>query len=119
MAAGGVHVAVVGLGFGAEFVPFYQRIEAPDRQDLLPHSSARYTQSFVYHSQHAHLSFKQGGGHHGSHPHRVHEFVRSIVARRQPWIDAVTAANWTAAAICAHESAMKGGAAVEIPSFDR
>ncbi len=94
-----------------------RRIEAPDRQDLLPGPIARYTRSFVYEAGHSHLSFKQGGGHHGSHPHLVHEFVRSIVEGRQPWIDAVTAANWTAAGICAHESAMKGGAAVEIPSF--
>jgi hypothetical protein len=40
------------------------------------------------------------------------------VERRKPAVDAVTAANWTAAGICAHESAKRGGAAVEIPSFD-
>ena len=59
----------------------------------------------------------QGGGHHGSHPHLVHEFVRSIVEEAQHLIDAVTAAQWTAAGICAHTSAMQGGAAVEVPSF--
>ncbi|MBL8028096.1 MAG: gfo/Idh/MocA family oxidoreductase, partial [Fibrobacteres bacterium] len=62
-------------------------------------------------------SFEVGGGHGGSHPHLVHEFIRSIVEKRKPWIDAVTAANWTAAGICAHESAMKNGKAVRIPSF--
>ncbi|HBM80617.1 MAG TPA: oxidoreductase, partial [Clostridiaceae bacterium] len=46
------------------------------------------------------------------------EFVRSIVEDRRPWIDAVTAANWTAAGICAHESAMHGGDEVIIPSFE-
>jgi hypothetical protein len=40
------------------------------------------------------------------------------VEGRRPRIDAVTAANWTAAGICAHESAMRHGAAVDIPSFD-
>jgi hypothetical protein len=49
----------------------------------------------------------------------VHEFVRSIVEGRRPWIDAVTAANWTAAGICAHASAMQAGKAVEVPSFGR
>ncbi len=48
----------------------------------------------------------------------VHEFIRSIVEERPPAIDVVTGANWTAAGICAHESAMKGGEAVTIPGFD-
>jgi predicted dehydrogenase len=90
----------------------------PDRADLLPPSIARYTRRFIYSDENRHLSFEQGGGHHGSHPHLVHEFARSIVEGRQPAIDAVTAANWTAAGICAHESAMRGGAGVDVPSFD-
>lgn len=58
-----------------------------------------------------------GGGHHGSHPHLVHEFIRSIVEERRSAIDAVTAADWTAAGISAHLSAMQGGREVIIPSF--
>ena len=46
------------------------------------------------------------------------EFVRSIVEQRRPAIDAVTAGNWTAAGICAHESAMHSGQEVIIPAFD-
>lgn len=88
-----------------------------DRADLLPPSVGRYTKRFVYGEDDRHLSFEQGGGHHGSHPHLVHEFVRSIVEHRQPWIDAITAANWTAPGICAHESAMAGGREVVVPSF--
>jgi predicted dehydrogenase len=48
----------------------------------------------------------------------VHEFIRSIVEERPPAIDVVTGANWTAAGICAHESAMQNGEAVTIPGFD-
>ena len=44
--------------------------------------------------------------------------IGSIVEGRKPAIDAVTVANWTAAGICAHQSAMLGGAEVEIPRFD-
>jgi predicted dehydrogenase len=91
--------------------------EPPDRADLLPPEIGKYTQRFVYGEDEKHLSFEQGGGHHGSHPHMVHEFVRSIVEKRQPWIDAVTAANWTAAGICAHESAVAGGREVAVPEF--
>ena len=95
-----------------------ERPEPPDRADLLPPSVGRYTKRFVYGKDERHLSFDQGGGHHGSHPHLVHEFVRSIVEKRQPWIDALTAANWTAPGICAHESAMAGGREVTVPAFD-
>ena len=95
-----------------------ERIHVPDYAHLLPAEVARYTRQFVYDDRETHLSFLQGGGHGGSHPHLVHEFVSSIVEGRSPWIDAVTAANWTAAGICAHASAMKGGVEVVIPRFD-
>jgi predicted dehydrogenase len=48
--------------------------------------------------------------------HLAHEFVRSIVEHRQPWIDAVTAANWTAPGLCAHQAALSGEP-VRIPAF--
>jgi len=59
-----------------------------------------------------------GGGHHGSHPHLVHEFVMSIVEGRKPWIDEIMGGNITAAGICAHESAMGDGKMVLVPVFD-
>lgn len=93
------------------------RPEPPDRADLLPGAVGKYTRRFVYNQEERHLSFEQGGGHHGSHPHLVHEFLRSILEGRGAAIDAVTAANWTAAGICAHQSALQGGAAVRIPEF--
>jgi predicted dehydrogenase len=79
-----------------------RRISVPYRPDLLPAELAPLT---------------YGGGHGGSHPHLVHEFVRSIVEERPPAIDAVTAADWTEAGICAHASAMRDGEAVAVPSF--
>ncbi|HOF17441.1 MAG TPA: Gfo/Idh/MocA family oxidoreductase [Phycisphaerae bacterium] len=48
----------------------------------------------------------------------VDEFVRSILESRQPWIDAPTAANWSAPGLCAHLSAMRGGEPVDIPLFE-
>jgi predicted dehydrogenase len=95
----------------------FERITAPDRADLLPEEIRRFTQKGVYDETNEHLSFIQGGGHGGSHPHLVNEFVQSIMEQRQPSIDAITAANWTAAGICAHESAMRGGVLVDIPDF--
>jgi predicted dehydrogenase len=94
------------------------RVTAPDRQDLLPPEIARFTVRRKYDDTNPHKAFETGGGHHGSHPHLVHEFVRSIVEKRKPWIDEVRAANWTAAGVCAHLSAMRNGRAVTVPSFD-
>jgi predicted dehydrogenase len=94
-----------------------ERPTPPDRAGWLPVSIRRYTTRFVYGEDERHLSFEQGGGHHGSHPHLAHEFVRSIVEKRPPAIDAITAANWSAAGICAHESALRGGQEVTIPDF--
>jgi len=57
-----------------------------------------------------------GGGHGGSHPFLVNEFVRSVVDGRPSLIDARTAARWTAPGICAHQSALVG-AEVSVPGY--
>jgi len=95
------------------------RVEIPDYGHLLPKEIAPFTGGGVYDAdEHAHTSFIQGSGHGGSHPHLAHEFVRAILEDRESLIDAKRAANWTMAGICAHESAMKGGARIEIPTID-
>jgi predicted dehydrogenase len=93
------------------------RVVCPDRQDLLPPQIARFTVRGRYDDTNPQKTFEAGGGHHGSHPHLVHEFIRSIVEGRKPWIDEIRAADWTAAGICAHQSAMTNGQRVEIPDF--
>jgi predicted dehydrogenase len=95
----------------------HERVEAPDRADLLPEPIRRFTRRGVYDTANAHLSFLQGGGHGGSHPHLVHAFVSAAAGGRPSAIDAITAADWTAVGICAHQSAMSGGARVEVPAF--
>ena len=67
--------------------------------------------------EHGHLSFVLGGGHGGSHPHLVHEFVDSIVNDRDPYPNAVQSANWTCVGLLAHESAMEGGVIKRLPHF--
>ena len=56
-----------------------ERIKIPDYAYLLPEEIAPFTTNTVYNNENTHLSFTQGGGHGGSHPHLVHEFVRSIL----------------------------------------
>jgi predicted dehydrogenase len=94
-----------------------QRVDIPDFGHLLPPQIAPFTRAGVYDDAHRHLSFFQGGGHGGSHPHMVHEFVRAIVEDRPSAVEAGTAAGWTAAGLCAHESALRGGETVSVPDF--
>lgn len=89
-----------------------------DFAHLLPEPIRRFTSAGVYNAEHAHLSFTQGGGHGGSHPHLVHEFVSAIVEKRPSFPDVYHSVNWTCAGICAHESAMRGGTLVPLPRFD-
>jgi hypothetical protein len=93
-----------------------EKVTVPDFAHLLPEPIRKFT--LPQHIQDAeHLSFIQGGGHGGSHPHMVHEMVSALVENRDPWPNAVTAANWTCVGICAHQSAQKGGEIVKLPEF--
>jgi predicted dehydrogenase len=92
-----------------------ERIEIPDFAHYLPDEIAPFTTGGVYDEEHEHTSFIQGAGHGGSHPHMVHEFVRAIVEDREAFPNAKTAANWTMAGICSHESALNGGQRIYIP----
>ena len=90
------------------------KVEVPDYAHLLPEPIRMFTQSI---QDTDHLSFIQGGGHGGSHPHLVHEFVSALVENRDPWPNASLSANWTCVGICAHQSTEKGGEIVRLPEF--
>jgi predicted dehydrogenase len=91
-----------------------ERVSVPDFAHLLPAEIQKFTQTI---EDADHLSFVQGGGHGGSHPHLVNEFVSALLENRDPLPNAVTSANWTCVGICAHESAMQGGQVVSLPTF--
>ena len=91
-----------------------EKVEVPDYAHLLPEPIRKFTQSI---EDADHLSFLQGGGHGGSHPHMVHEFLSALLEDRDPWPNAKTAANWTCVGICAHQSAEQGGKIVNLPEF--
>jgi predicted dehydrogenase len=93
-------------------------VKCPDFASRLPKSIAKYTTQGVYDaSKKTHLSFTQGSGHGGSHPHLAHEFAMALVEKRDPFPNAKQSANWTCVGLCAHESALKGGAIVRLPAF--
>jgi predicted dehydrogenase len=93
-----------------------KRVKVPDYAQLLPEPIRRFTQPAAIQDA-EHLSFLQGGGHGGSHPHLAHEFIRALVQDRDPFPNAKQSANWTCVGLCAHESALKGGAIVKLPGF--
>jgi predicted dehydrogenase len=79
-----------------------ERVETPLRPDLYPKELAPFAD----------------GWHGGSHPHLVHEFLTSILEKLPPIVDAATAAHWTAVGLCAHESSLRNGEWIDVPSFD-
>lgn len=91
----------------------------PNCCDGLPEPIRRFTVGERYDPLNPQESLKAGAGagHHGSHPHLVNEFVRSVVEDRAPWIDHTLGANITAAGVCAHQSAMADGEPVVVPRF--
>ena len=54
------------------------KIDVPDFAHRLPEPIQRFTTKGVYDDEETHLSFTQGAGHGGSHPHLVHEFVSAL-----------------------------------------
>jgi predicted dehydrogenase len=96
-----------------------KRVKVPDYAHLLPEPIRRFTTKGVYSLDEGeqHLSFTQGGGHGGSHPHLVHAFLSAVRGERPALPDAETSANWTMVGLCAHESAMNAGKKVVIPTF--
>jgi predicted dehydrogenase len=95
-----------------------ETVISPDYAHYLPKEIQRFTTKGVYDlDEHQHLSFEQGGGHGGSHPHLVHAFVDGLVNGTAFYPDAVQSANITCTGILAHDSAMKGGAIIKLPDF--
>src|SRR5437588_429570 len=93
-----------------------QRVKVPDYAGRLPEPIRRFTQPAAIQDA-EHLSFLQGGGHGGSHPHLTHNFLMACLGKQPAMPDVETSVNWTMVGICAHQSALKGGERVLIPKF--
>ena len=94
------------------------RVKIPDYAHLLPKEIRQFTKAGVYDADHnQHLSFIQGSGHGGSHPHLVNEFLTALMEEKEPYPNAVQSANIVCVGVLAHESALKGGALIRLPDF--
>jgi predicted dehydrogenase len=91
-----------------------KRVKVPDFAGRLPEPIRKFTGAI---HDATHLSFLQGAGHGGSHPHLVHNFLMAVQGKQPAFPDAPTSANWTCVGICAHQSALKGGEPVKLPEF--
>ncbi len=95
-----------------------KKVKVPDYAKLLPAPIRRFTTKGVYDAgKKTHLSFTQGAGHGGSHPHLAHEMVSALVEGRDPYPNARQSANWTCTGILAHESALAGGKLIKLPEW--
>jgi len=93
-----------------------KKIQCPDTDRYLPLNISHFTRRGAV-TDTSHTSFRQGAGHGGSHPHLVHQFLKSIVEEKKAPVDEITAATITCSGICAQESAMAGGERIDIPDF--
>lgn len=95
------------------------KVSVPDYGHRLPKEIAPFTQGGVYSEddENGHLSFTQGAGHGGSHPHLVHEFVELLRGEGEGYPNAVASANITLTGILSHESAKRGGEIVKLPEW--
>jgi len=112
----GEHPVIHTLGKPEPEIP--ERVEVPDYAHLLPQEIRHFTGRGVYDADsNQHLSFTQGGGHGGSHPHLVHNFIRAVLDGYNAYPNAVESANISCVGILAHESAMAGGVLKAMPEF--
>ena len=94
-----------------------ENVTCPDFAHLLPKEIQHFTRQGVYSEEEEHLSFLQGSGHGGSHPHLVHQFVQMLQTGNDAYPNAVESANITCVGILAHESALKGGELIQLPEY--
>ncbi len=95
-----------------------EHASVPDYAALLPDEIRQFTTKGVYDmEENQHLSFLQGSGHGGSHPHLANEFLMAVVEDRDPFPNVFQSANWTSVGILAHESAMQGGKIIQLPDY--
>lgn len=64
-------------------------------------------------------AMRHESGHGGSHVFLANEFINALVEERSPAIDVYESLAMTVPGIVAHESAIKGGERLKIPSFDK
>jgi predicted dehydrogenase len=77
-----------------------------------------YKQPLYWETEVLPQALRHNSGHGGSHTFITHEFIDAIVHNRQHEVNNYEALAYTAPGIVAHQSALKNGEYLKIPSFD-
>jgi hypothetical protein len=64
-------------------------------------------------------AMRHQSGHGGSHTFLAAEFINAILENREPTVNVYEALAMTAPGLVAHQSALKNGERMKVPSFDR
>lgn len=91
-----------------------------DAHDIDPALEAAFTSGMAAVHDPSRLPSSFAGapnGHEGSHQFLADDFVRAVLTGRRPPVDAVRAAQFTAPGLVAHQSALQGGARLDIPEY--
>jgi len=78
----------------------------------------RYEQPQWWRTEMLPAALRHDTGHEGSHAFLTHEFVDALLKNRKPTVDVFTAVACTAPGIVAHQSALRDGERMKIPSFE-
>ena len=95
----------------------YTKLTDEEMRDPLPEEVvAAFTEAVKEEKGHGDFMF---GGHGGSHPYLVHEFVSAVAERRRPAISAWDAAMYMAMGVAAHQSAARDGELIKVVDFGK
>jgi predicted dehydrogenase len=81
-------------------------------------ANEKYEQPAWWQTEMLPAPLRHDSGHEGSHTFLTHEFVDALVKGRRPAVDVHEALAYTTPGIVAHQSALKGGLQMKIPTFD-
>lgn len=107
---GSLHMAVNGL-HGDAWMPRSHELDRGERVESI--EIPQYWKSDMLPE-----SMRHPSGHDGSHPFLAAEFINALVADREPAIDVYESLAMTVPGIIAHQSALRDGEQLEVPSFD-
>ena len=104
MAIGGLHANTwISRSAALDRRETVEEVDVPDywKSDMLP------------------VPMRHGSGHDGSHAFLAAEFVNALLDDREPAIDVYESLAMTVPGIVAHDSALRNGEQLAVPSFDR
>jgi predicted dehydrogenase len=100
--------------------PTCQALTDPEMFDKLPpeveHAFKQVANPSLSDAELKETDFRPGG-HGGSHPYLVHEFVSAVLERRRPAINVWEAVRYMAMGVTAHQSALKDGETLTVPDW--